>query len=756
MKEKSLQHPEAFKAIFEYATISILLIDKMGLIRLINPQAEKLFGYTAEELLDQQIEILIPEEYRQKHAGLMKAYFDIPEQRPMGGGLELTARKKDGSIFPVEISLGHYKAKSSQMAIVFLSDITQRKLTELSIYHEEKRLRDIIQSISDAFMGFSHDWHYTYLNEKALAILGKTREEVLGKTIWQIFPHRLGENFEKEFKSQKQGIKAPLTIKANYESTWWRIRIAKCNGGMAFLCSDITETRNAFEAKLQSEEKFSVIFNSSPAAISIAELDTGIMADINQSYTLLYGFSKEELIGKTVVDMGIFKDFTIRDEIIGAIRKNGPVRNFETMGYNKSGKAIYLLMSADIIHLSGKDYLLVATNDITANKTAMEDLKRSEERFAKAFHASPLALSISTLKDGRMIEVNNGFLELFGYRMDDVIGKTSGQLRMYANGDERKKVIEQLLQDGYVQNKEIMCNTSSNALIHVIFSMEMIELHGEKCVITTALDITDKKKAEEKLKSYTDLLEQKVTERTLELTHALEREKEVGDLKSRFVSIASHEFRTPLSTILSSTYLLEQMKDNEEDRSKHLNRIRSAVKNLTFILTEFLSVDKLEQRKVNVEKEFFELDTLTAEVIDEIRIAYRLTAQPHYVHEGSKQLYQDKRILRNILLNVVSNAAKYSPPDKAIRLRTTATQETLRILVTDEGIGIPVEDQKLIFTKFFRAHNATHIQGTGLGLNIVKRYVELLNGSIDFNSSPGAGTTFEITLPIEEIKTLQK
>jgi len=757
MEKSQFQHSDAFRAIFEFATISILLVDENGLIRLTNPQTDKLFGYAPGQLLDQRVETLIPHEFKGKHERLMKGFFDIPQRRPMGVGLELSARKKNGEVFPVEISLGYYDAVPKQMAIVFLSDISHRKRAEQALYEDEKRLRDIIQSVSDAFMGFTNDWRYLYLNDQALSVLGKSRKEVLGKTIWEVFPHALGESFEKEFKERFQPEMAAFTIKTHNEITWWQVRVAKYNGGMAFLCSDISETRYAIEAKHRSEEQFSVIFNSSPSAISISEVESCIVVDINQSHSQLFGFSKEELVGKTMVEAGIYKNYDTRNKVIDDIKKYGPVSNYEVTAYTQVGKPLQLLIAADIIRLAEKEYLLVASTDISVNKTALEELQRSEERFAKAFHASPVALSISTLKDGKMIEVNNSFLDLFGYRLEEVIGRTSGELNMYPNAQERNKTIIQLREQGYIRNKELVCNTKTDTQIHVIFSMEMIELRGEVCLITTALDITDKKEAERKLQVYTDLLEQKVTERTLELTHALEREKEVGDMKSRFVSIASHEFRTPLSTILSSTYLLEQTKaSSEEERSKHYNRIRSAVKNLTFILTEFLSLDKLEQRKVDIENELFDLETLASEIIDEIWIAYRLTFPVDYTHTGPNILYQDKRIIKNLLLNLVSNAAKYSPPEKTIKLRTCITNQHLTIHVIDQGIGIPVEDQKLIFTKFFRAHNANHIQGTGLGLNIAKRYVELLEGTIDFQSTVGAGTKFEITLPIRKIELVQE
>lgn len=747
MKEILFQNPEASAAIFEYATTSILLVDEHGYIKLSNPHANRLFGYGPEELIDQRIEVLIPDEHKERHKNLITSYFNYPQDRNLGAGLEVRARKKDGSTFPVEISLGYYNTPE-KMAIVFLSDITNRRQTENALYEDEKRLRDIIRSVSDAFMGFSTDWRYLYLNDRALTILGKAREEVLGKTIWEVFPHELGEHFEQEFRRRQQKENSPFTIKTHHKTTWWQIRVSKYDGGMAFFCSDMTEQKNTSDARQQSEQQFSVIFNSSPAAISISDLETGMVKDINHSHTILFGFSKDEAVGKTSIQSGLSKSSRERTKIIQSIQKNGPIRNLETVAFHKNGRLLNILVSADIIQLTGREYLLVTSTDISANKKAMEQLRQSEERFAKAFRTSPVALSISSMMDGRMIEVNNGFLEMFQYSMDEVIGKTAGELNMYPNATERQNTMAQLRKQGFIRNKELVCNTKSYTQIDVIFSMEMLELNNEPCVITTAIDITDKKKAEDKLKSYTDLLEQKVTERTLELTHALEREKEVSDMKSRFVSIASHEFRTPLSTILSSTYLLEQIKDNDAEKNKHFNRIRSAVKNLTFILTEFLSLDKLDQQKVTIENELFDIDTLASEVIDEVRIAYRLALPVDYEHKGPRLLILDKRIVRNVLLNLVSNAAKYSPTDKLIKLRTEVNQEKLIIRVKDEGIGIPVADQKNIFTKFYRASNASHIQGTGLGLSIAKRYIELVDGTIDFKSAQGMGAEFEIVLPI--------
>lgn len=241
-------------------------------------------------------------------------------------------------------------------------------------------------------------------------------------------------------------------------------------------------------------------------------------------------------------------------------------------------------------------------------------------------------------------------------------------------------------------------------------------------------------------------LERRVNERTQELVDSLEREKRINVKKTRMVSMASHELKTPLSAILSSAYLLEQQieEDGEGKKAKHLNRIKSSVERLTCMLNDFLADDQLKQGKAETYREKFNLPVFVEDLVEEMAGTLKRGQKVRYVHAGETEILQDRKILHHVLLNLLSNAGKYSGENQPVDLRTIASDNSVTITIRDYGIGIPYEDQQRIFSDFFRASNALNIQGTGLGLNIVKHYTELLGGTISFKSVPGEGTSFEL------------
>jgi len=274
---------------------------------------------------------------------------------------------------------------------------------------------------------------------------------------------------------------------------------------------------------------------------------------------------------------------------------------------------------------------------------------------------------------------------------------------------------------------------------HFPVSLNITAMGDSKNSITgylgVAIDITDLKNHQKRLQE------------------ALVKEKELGDLKSRFVTMASHEFRTPLSTILSSSFILEQYNPEDEEkekRNKHLHRIKGSVAGMKNILEDFLSLEKLEEDAIYAKMNEVSLHDFLKEIentIDDLQ----QDAKPGQVIKFSNNLTEPVKIdlflLRNILINLLSNAIKFSPQNSIIHVGVTSREKDICIFVKDNGIGISEEDQQHLFRRFFRGKNAGAIQGTGLGLHIVSRYLKLMNGNIEIESKLNRGTTFTISIP---------
>jgi PAS domain S-box-containing protein len=388
-----------------------------------------------------------------------------------------------------------------------------------------------------------------------------------------------------------------------------------------------------------------------------------------------------------------------------------------------------------------------------------------------------------TNSKGEIIRINPSGANMFGYAENELLGK------------KVEALVPQKIAERHVHNREgfsknpnprrmgIGMNLAGRKKDGTEFPVEVslspYNRDGEQCVIAFIIDITVRKSVEDeifkkkeelqqsaqrlqesntKLEQFAEELEKRVERRTAELAEAKEdlikaltKEKELNTLKSRFVSMASHEFRTPLGTILSSVSLIDQYNkpEQEEKRHKHIERIKSMVKNLTDILNDFLSIDKLDEGKVNADPDLFDLTALSKEVTEAVQMSAKAGQKISYRHSGNKkEVFLDKKIMRNVITNLLNNAVKYSPENKPIEFSTGVTKKEILISVKDNGIGIPEKDRPHMFDRFFRAGNVTNIQGTGLGLNIVKRYVELMGGTISFISEIEKGTTFTVKFPL--------
>jgi len=214
--------------------------------------------------------------------------------------------------------------------------------------------------------------------------------------------------------------------------------------------------------------------------------------------------------------------------------------------------------------------------------------------------------------------------------------------------------------------------------------------------------------------------------------------------------MASHEFRTPLSTVLSSASLLSRYTtaDDQEKRQRHIEKIKGSVKHLNDLLDDFLSLGKLDEGKLGAEFTEVNLHELVNETVEEMKGLAKKSQYIEYQHCGPEVIESDKKLIKNILINLISNAIKFSDEGKTIHVKSVVKEKLAKISVRDEGIGISKEDQAHLFSSFFRGKNALNIQGTGLGLHIVKRYLDLLGGKVNLKSELGSGTIITFTIPV--------
>jgi PAS domain S-box-containing protein len=382
----------------------------------------------------------------------------------------------------------------------------------------------------------------------------------------------------------------------------------------------------------------------------------------------------------------------------------------------------------------------------------MPDSKKYE--FTALFNNAAIGIIIVN-NEGTILLVNQFAQAQFGYTLDELVGK---KIEILIPHRYRERHIH--YRDDYHQHNphsrpmgtgmDLFAVKKDGSEFPVEVSLSTYRNDEGQFSIAFVSDITIRKQSEQALVQLNAELEEKVKERTQSLEEALATERELNELKSRFVSMASHEFRTPLSTILSSIYLVSQYQKAEEQpkREKHVQRIISSVNGLNDILNDFLSVGRIEENKIQVRIQDMDLPQTIQGLIAELNSILKAGQSIRYHHEGEHNVRFDPSLLRHMLMNLVSNAIKFSKEQDTILVETNLSATKLSLEVTDQGIGIADEDQPYLFQRFFRGANVSTIQGTGLGLHIVSKYAELLNGTISFESKLNKGTTFILTFDL--------
>ena len=393
---------------------------------------------------------------------------------------------------------------------------------------------------------------------------------------------------------------------------------------------------------------------------------------------------------------------------------------------------------------------------------------------------------ILTGREGKIVLVNPAAERMFGYSTTELVGKGIEVLipdRFSSHHHELREGFNKNPSNRSMgQGRDLYGKRKDGSEIPVEVSLSHYRKDDELFVIAFIVDITRRKAIEQnvidqqkqlekvtsQIRKLNAELEVKVEERTmilkealqrleqsqLELSDALDKERQLNEIKSRFVSMASHEFRTPLSTVLSSASLLEKYKTTEEQekRSRHIDKIKNSVRHLNDILEDFLSLGKLDEGKVSTAVTEFDLRDFIHDTADDMRGLVKREQQLLIGYTGDNMICSDKKLLKNIIINLVTNAVKFSKETSPVHIQVNVANGRAVISVIDQGIGIAKEDQDHLFSSFFRGANAANIAGTGLGLHIVKRYTDLLNGNVHLHSELNKGTTVTVDLPVNIVK----
>lgn len=560
------------------------------------------------------------------------------------------------------------------------------------------------------------------VNDAFLRTLGFTRAEVLGKAtldlnIW-VFPEkavpfrdRLNElgvvrDYEVELRT-KSGEVLTVLLSADMVDIDGEPHVVAAGVDITARKRAEAELRVANERLRESEARWSTVFRASPAAVSLGRLDDGKLVAVNEAFHRATGFTEAEALGRNSRELGLYAQPEARDAFFHQVTTLGCVRDYEYLLRSKDGTLRTMILSAEIVDVDGAPHVLAVASDITARKEAEEKLRESERRlretearFSAAFHSSPILMTVARLEDGKFVEINAAFARLIGRDRPRILGRDSKDLGLWVDLDARAAFFQALREHRVVRNVESLIRDHQGRVRTMQISGEIIEINREPHLITFALDVTQDKLAE------------------AELQRSLEQERELSQLKSDFVSLVSHEFRTPLEIIMSSTDNLQRYHDRlaPEKREQLLTTIHKSVRRMATMMEEVLVLGRLETDSITFKPARFDLRAFCQRVCEEIEAATAKSCPVRLHAQGPvDEASGDENMLRHIFTNLLSNAVKYSHPGQAVEFLVERDGVEAVLQVVDHGCGIPEADQKRLFQAFHRGSNVRQIPGTGLG-----------------------------------------
>jgi PAS domain S-box-containing protein len=504
------EEKEHFRSLTEKLPLGLALVSREGIYKYVNPAFTKIFGYTLADIPTGRdwFQRAFPDPARRKKA--VRAWRDELSKASVGQGRSRSFEVAclDGAVKVVElrtVTLGNGDW------LVLYEDVSERERAAQALRASEEKHRALFAGANDAIF-LMKDYRFIECNPKTLEMFACRREDIIGRTPLAYSPHtqpgggdsrRLAlERMDAALAGQPQFFEW-RHLRGNGEPFDAEVSLncleLEGEAHILAMVRDVTERKKAQLALAESEEKFSKLFRHSPVWVVLATLEEGRYLEVNQAFLDQTGWTREEVIGRTAADLSIRPDPTERNHVIQSIRQQGAVHNLEVKRRTKDGRILTMLYSGDIIEVGGKEYLLSLVQDITERKSVERALKASEEKFSKLYMASPVWMSLSSVEEGRYLEVNQAFEQVTGYSRREVVGRTSLELGMWPDPGQRRKIVDKLAQEGALHQFPVTFRVKSGELRDFLWSAEVVNIDDEPVLISVLLDVTDLHQAQQAL-----------------------------------------------------------------------------------------------------------------------------------------------------------------------------------------------------------------------------------------------------------------
>ncbi|HLX72312.1 MAG TPA: PAS domain S-box protein, partial [Verrucomicrobiae bacterium] len=742
-----------------------------------NAAALRMVGGDREWFLAQSVENLAPEQQpdrrpsREAAAAWIERALEHGPQR-----FEWMAKRYDGELLPLEVWLSPMRLGDRLLLVSVSRDISERKRTERELLElsqalerrvtertaalttSEARFRALVEHAPEAIVVFDGDTgRFLFGNEHAGTLYGVPMERLTELTPADVSPElqpngRRSSELARELMDQALAGGTPVFEWIHQRPdgclipTEVRLLRLPAEGQNLVRASiiDNTERKRAEQALRESEEKFRALFEGSSQGVILQDEDQFL--EVNPAAVRIMGCQNpQELLGRYPTDTSPpfqpngESSAVLARKYIQECMTHGSAR-FEWVSRTPQGKEVPLEVALTRIQWSGRQVIQAFITDISERKKAEGELRasearlrESEARFSAAFNSGPTITAISRASDGKFVLANDAFLNWAGYSRDEVLGHTANELGIWESREERQGFWEEVRSAGSVRARECRLRNRRGRVSTMLASGVIVEFDGVDHLLGMMVDISQRKQAE------------------VEMLKALSREKELSQLKSNFVSMVSHEFRTPLAIIQSSAELLREFfqKMQPAERDEQLESITGNTRRMAGMMEEILILSRLDAGKLDFQPSALDLDAFCRRLVDEVLSATnRRCSIELSLGSALPQAHADERLLSHILTNLLSNAVKYSEPGACVRFAVERDSAEILCVIRDEGIGISEDDQQMLFTAFHRGANVGSRAGTGLGLLLVKRCVELHHGKVRVESNVGHGTTVTVRLPV--------